>query len=93
MKKTKEITRVELAPYNVCDICGKEIVLEKFGRNRGATTVTPGCFSFKDDGEVYSQYTIELCEGCVVDKLVPWVESFGQTRIIEEVTKERVTEE
>ena len=90
MRHTKTVTEMQtriVADGITCDICGRDSPCidgweeEPYEKLDTEVSFRKGdCFP--DDGFTGDTYSIDVCPECFVDKLIPWVESFGKTKIV-----------
>jgi hypothetical protein len=86
MKHTKTVdvpAKTETVVYKTtCDLCGNEIVRERFGAEEVEVRHKTGVAY--PEGGAGEETSVDLCGACFEEKLIPWLRSQGA----EPVTKE-----
>jgi hypothetical protein len=82
--ETKQVKQCYVK-FRKCDICGKESHSADWGSGFYSIDETlilmriqqRGGVSYPDGGGEGSEYDIDLCPDCFVNKLIPWLKSQG----------------
>lgn len=87
-KKKQYTSTVEALEKMTCDLCGREAPGGKW--IDGVYEDKEVKVSFKTghsypDGGYYTKFSVDICPGCFMDKVRPWLESQGAVMRKEEI--------